>query len=221
MNINDLPTMDVTCDGCGKKFRMISRLLDLPKKCPSCSLGWGKEYTLGEQNENNETPQVSPCERVSKVEYYLDMAEVVSKRGTCLRRKFGAVIVKNDRVVSTGYVGAPRGRQNCCDIGRCFRIENNIPSGTRYELCRSVHAEMNAIIQASSEEMEGAVLYLAGVENDGSITNGAEPCAMCKRMIINAGIRYVIVRTATGYRTFDVDQWVSNDDSLDIDHKGY
>ena len=87
-------------------------------------------------------------QRRDKVNYYLDLAEVVAQRGTCLRRLYGAVIVKNDEVISTGYVGAPRGRENCCDLGYCTREKLQIPRGERYELCRSVHAEANAIISA-------------------------------------------------------------------------
>ena len=158
--------------------------------------------------------------RITKIEYYLGIAKAVAARGTCLRRKFGAVIVKDDRIVSTGYVGAPRGRINCCDRGTCFRMENNIPSGTRYELCRSVHAEMNAVINASKEELENGVLYLVGIEPNGDITPNANCCSMCKRVIINAGIRYVIVATPTGYQTIEVSEWVTDDDSLTL-HEGY
>lgn len=159
-------------------------------------------------------------ERISKHEYYLKIAESASERGTCIRRRFGAVIVKDDRIVSTGYVGAPRGRANCCDRGTCFRMENNIPSGQRYELCRSVHAEMNAIINASKEEMNDATLYLVGVENDGTYTHNANCCAMCKRMIINANIKNVVIRTSDGYDTIPVSSWIENDDSLLL-HEGY
>lgn len=160
-------------------------------------------------------------DRLTKNEYYLRIAEVVAQRGTCLRRKFGAIIVNKDHVVSTGYVGAPAGRMNCCDIGKCFRMEHNIPSGTQYEKCRSVHAEMNAIIQASFQETEGGTMYLVGIENDGSYTN-ADCCAMCKRVIINAGIKHVIARQNDGtYKTIDVLDWIINDDSLDITHEGY
>jgi dCMP deaminase len=153
-------------------------------------------------------------DRPGKIDYYLNIARSVSERGTCLRRKFGAIIVKDDRIVSTGYVGAPRGRINCCDRGTCFRMENNIPSGTRYEMCRSIHAEMNAIISASKEEMQGAVMYLCGIEPDGSITPNADCCSMCKRAIINAGIKYVIIKTPTGSNQIDTDEWIIHDDSL-------
>lgn len=159
--------------------------------------------------------------RPNKVEYYLNIAESVAQRGTCLRRKFGAIIVKDDRIVSTGYVGAPRGRKNCCDLGYCYRMENNIPSGQQYEKCRSSHAEMNACIQASAEEMKDAILYLVGIENDGTYTN-SDCCAMCKRVIINSGINKVIARQSDGtYTETPVQQWIDNDDSLDIHHVGY
>lgn len=193
------------------------------------SEGTAFEKALGFVDENKEPekkfkPTLEPKphhERISKIDYYLGIAKAVAQRGTCMRRKFGAVIVKDDRIVSTGYVGAPRGRQNCCDRGICFRQENNIPSGQRYELCRSVHAEMNAIINASKEELEGGVMYLVGVENDGTITPNADCCAMCKRVIINAGIRYVIVAKPDGKSTkIPVESWILNDDSLTI-HEGY
>ena len=103
-------------------------------------------------------------ERISKENYYLDIAQTVAERSTCLRKKYGAIIVKNDTIVSTGYVGAPRGRKNCSDLCRCMRDEMNIPRGERYEMCRSVHAEMNAIINASREQMLDGVMYLAGVD---------------------------------------------------------
>ena len=157
-------------------------------------------------------------ERRDKVNYYLDLAEAVSQRGTCLRKLYGAVIVKNDEVISTGYVGAPRGRQNCSDLGYCLRTQLGIPRGERYELCRSVHAEANAIISAPRSEMIGSTLYLVGLEyKDGSYVQNANPCAMCKRMIINAGIETVVVRdTATSYRTIDVwESWVNQDASME------
>ena len=100
--------------------------------------------------------------RTSKENYYLDIADAVLQRSTCLRRMYGAIIVRNDEIISTGYNGAPRGRINCTDAGRCARVEMNIPSGERYELCRSVHAEANAIISASRRDMIGSTLYLVG-----------------------------------------------------------
>ena len=133
--------------------------------------------------------------RRDKTNYYLDMAQVALERGTCLRRNFGAVIVKNDVIVSTGYTGAPRGRANCIDIGTCVRQKMGIPRGERYEFCRSVHAEANAIIAAPREQMLGATLYLVGRDmSTGEIMPDANSCTMCKRMIINAGISHVVIR---------------------------
>lgn len=154
--------------------------------------------------------------RRDKINYYLDIAETVLERSTCLRRKFGAIIVKNDSIVSTGYVGAPRGRANCVDLGHCTREKLNVPKGQRYELCRSVHAEANAIIAASREEMLGATLYLAGHDaKTGELDGSVEPCSMCKRMIINAGISTVIIRnTKDTYTTINVESWIDKDDSI-------
>ena len=128
--------------------------------------------------------------RISKKEYYLGIALAVAKRSTCLRRQYGAVIVKNDEIISTGYNGAPRGEQNCCDINYCWREANNVPHGEKYEACKSVHAEQNAIISASRKDMIGATLYLAGIDNGKVIK--ASPCDICRRMIINAGIERVV-----------------------------
>ena len=154
--------------------------------------------------------------RVSKENYYLDIAETVAERGTCMRRQFGAIIVKDDVIVSTGYNGAPRGRQNCTDISFCIRDELKIPRGERYELCRSVHAEANAIISAAREQMLDSTIYIACTDpQSGEIQAGTCSCAMCKRMIINAGIAQVIIRdTPTEYRVIDVQDWIDNDDSL-------
>lgn len=155
--------------------------------------------------------------RTDKKNYYLDIAETVLERGTCLRRNFGAIIVKNDQIVSTGYVGAPRGRKNCIDLGVCVREQNNIPRGERYELCRSVHAEANAIIHASRDAMIGSTLYLVGKDaKTGEYVENACACSMCKRMIINAGIKKVIIRnTKDKFTAIYVDEWVQNDESLD------
>lgn len=156
-------------------------------------------------------------QRRDKINYYLDLADVVSKRGTCLRRNYGAVIVKNDEVISTGYVGAPRGRQNCSDLGYCIRQKMNIPRGERYELCRSVHAEANAIISAEREKMIGSTIYLSGREvSTGELIKNSCCCSMCKRMVINAGISTVIVRdTEDEYRVIDVQDWIDNDESVE------
>ena len=156
--------------------------------------------------------------RVSKHNYYLDIAQTVSERSTCLRRKYGAIIVRNDEIISTGYNGAPRGRRNCSDIGFCTRENLNIPSGERYELCRSVHAEANAIISASRRDMIGATIYLVGRDAaSNELLTDAMSCSMCKRQIINAGIDRVVIRTGeTSYRTIPVSDWIENDDSIYI-----
>ena len=160
--------------------------------------------------------------RIDKANYYLDLAEAALERSTCLRRKWGCVIVKDDEIISTGYNGAPRGRKNCSDIGTCIREELNIPRGERYELCRSVHAEQNAIISAARKDMLGATLYEVGVDaKTGKYVENAMPCAMCKRFIINAGISKIIQRdTKTKYREIDVQELIDNDDSLN-GSKGY
>ena len=158
----------------------------------------------------------NPGLRTDKHNYYLDIAETVLERGTCLRRNFGAIIVRNDQIISTGYTGAPRGRKNCLDMGYCQREKMNIPRGERYELCRSVHAEANAIISASRNDMIGSTLYLVGRDmSNGLLVENASSCSMCKRLIINAGIDKVIIRnTATEFTTVHVRDWIFNDESL-------
>ena len=156
--------------------------------------------------------------RTDKHNYYLDIAETVAERGTCLRRNYGSIIVNNDEIVSTGYTGAPRARKNCIDVGECIRVKMNVARGERYELCRSVHSEANAIISASRKEMIGATLYLVGKEKStGELVSDASSCAMCKRLIINAGIERVIVRnTKTDFTIIDVrEDWIEKDESLE------
>ena len=154
--------------------------------------------------------------RRDKQNYYLDMAQVALERSTCLRRHFGAVIVKNDVIISTGYNGAPRGRANCIDLNYCIRQQRNVPRGTQYELCRAIHAEANAIIAASREEMIGSTLYLVGRDTQtGEIMRDADSCPMCKRQIINAGISQVVIRRDNdNYDVIDVADWVKNDELL-------
>lgn len=155
--------------------------------------------------------------RIDKVNYYLDIAQTVSGRSTCMRRCYGAIIVNHDEIVSSGYNGAPRGRKNCGDLGYCTREAMKIPSGERYELCRSVHAEANAIISAARSEMLGATLYMACRDPEtGELVPGSTSCSMCRRQIINAGIQRVIIRdTPTEYRVVDVERdWIDEDDSL-------
>lgn len=160
--------------------------------------------------------------RIDKQNYYLNMAEAALNRGTCLRRNYGAIIVKNDSIVSTGYTGAPRGRKNCCDIGFCRREKEKISSGQRYELCRSVHAEQNAVISAGRDNALGGTMYLVGIEgptphinNDKIYNNNIDSCLMCKRVIINAGIEKVVMRlNQNDYKIISVQDWINNDDSI-------
>ena len=155
-------------------------------------------------------------ERISKENYYLDIAETVLERATCLRRVYGAIIVKNDEIISTGYNGAPRGRKNCVDMGFCTREAMQVPRGQRYELCRSVHAEANAIISASRRDMVGSTLYLVGKDaQSGELLGDATSCAMCRRQVINAGITRVIIRrTETEFKVVDVNDWVHQEDDV-------
>ena len=161
-------------------------------------------------------------DRRDKYNYYLDIAETVLERGTCLRRNYGAIIVKHDEIISTGYSGAPRARKNCCDLGYCIRQKLNIPRGQNYEKCRSVHAEANCIISASRRDMIGSTLYLVGKDMEsGEYVLDANSCSMCKRLILNAGIERVIIRdTADRYRAIEVSKWIEDDDSLS-DELGY
>jgi len=155
-------------------------------------------------------------ERKDKENYYLDIAETVLVRSTCRRRRYGAIIVLNDEIIATGYNGAPRGRKNCLDRGVCMRDELKIPSGERYELCRSVHAEANAIISAARRDMIGATLYLAGRSSkDNELLNDTTSCSMCRRLIINAGIIRVVCRIGESeYTITNSRDWVFNDDSI-------
>ncbi len=155
-------------------------------------------------------------ERVDKINYYLDIAESVAERGTCLRNNYGSIIVKNDEIISTGYTGAPRGRKNCIDLGYCTRQKYEMPSGKGYERCRSVHSEQNAIISAARKDMIGSTLYLVGInKRNGEYVKDNEPCSFCKRMIINAGIEKVVMRdTKKEYRVQEVDNWIKQDDTI-------
>lgn len=155
--------------------------------------------------------------RIDKTNYYLDIAETVTERATCLRRCWGVVIVKNDEIISTGYNGAPRGRKNCTDVGFCIREKLNVPRGERYELCRSVHAEQNAIISASRRDTIGATLYIVGVDvKTRKYVEKSMPCAMCKRTIINSGIETIIIRDSKKkYREVSVQELIDNDESLE------
>ena len=155
-------------------------------------------------------------ERISKEIYYLDIAETVLERATCLRRVYGAIIVKNDEIISTGYNGAPRGRANCVDMGYCSREAMKVPRGERYELCRSIHAEANAIISASRRDMVGGTIYLVGRDaRTGELLADATSCLMCRRMVINAGLEKVVIRrTDTEFEVVPVADWIAEDDLL-------
>jgi len=155
--------------------------------------------------------------RVDKINYYLDIAETVSERSTCLRKHYGCIIVKNDEIISTGYSGAPRGRENCIDLGYCTKkkIYPDIRHGG-YDACRSVHAEQNAIISAARKDMLGSTMYLVGKRTDTSeYEEGAMSCQTCRKLVINAGISKVIVRTSKSeYIEVDVNNWINNDEIL-------
>ena len=155
-------------------------------------------------------------QRIDKENYYLDIAQTVLERSTCLRRWYGAIIVRNDEIVATGYNGAPRGLANCCELGYCVREQMQVARGERYELCRSVHAEANAIISASRNECIGGTLYLVGRDAaTGKLLPDATSCSMCRRTIINAGLeRVVIRRTETEYTVVPVQEWIDHDDSI-------
>lgn len=155
--------------------------------------------------------------RRDKINYYLDIADTVSERSTCCRIHYGAIIVKSDEIVSTGYNGAPRGRVNCGDNGGCLRSRLGIPSGERYELCRSVHAEANAIISAARRDMLDASLFLSARDGEtGELLPNRSSCSMCRRLVINAGIKTVYIReSADTYTVIDVQRdWIDSDDSL-------
>ncbi len=151
--------------------------------------------------------------RRDKHNYYLDIAQTVAERSTCLRRMYGAIIVKDDEIIATGYNGAPRRRRNCTDAG-CNR--HNIPHGERYELCRAVHAEANCIISAARAEMIDSIMYMAGIDSQsGEILEHCRNCDMCRRFIINAGIERVIIRrTNDDFEICDVSHWVNDDDII-------
>ena len=157
-------------------------------------------------------------ERVSKINYYLDIAETVAERSTCLRKSYGCIIVKNDEIIATGYSGAPRGRKNCIDLGYCVKkkLFPEIHHGG-YDACRSVHAEQNAMLSASRNEMIGSSLFLVGIRRDtNEYEEGSSPCQMCRKLIINAGIENIYARiNKNEYVQFVVNDWIEQDDLLD------
>ena len=145
--------------------------------------------------------------RKDKTQYYLNIASAILERSTCLRRQYGAIIVRDDEIIAAGYNGAPRGCKNCTDLGTCKREDLHLPHGVNYELCRAVHAEANAIISASRRDCLGATLYLSG-KNENGFLSDTEPCEICRRLIMNAGIEKVICRTGeNAYVTTFVSDW--------------
>ncbi|MDE5604302.1 MAG: dCMP deaminase family protein [Eubacterium sp.] len=142
--------------------------------------------------------------RISKIDTYLNCAENFAYRSTCIKRKYGAVIVKDDAVISTGYNGSPRGFEDCCDIGKCPRIEKDLHQGEGYGMCRAIHAEANALLNCSREQTIGADLYLAGVNPNDCSVHKAKPCPLCARMIIQAGIKNVILRIGDGENNYEI-----------------
>lgn len=163
----------------------------------------------------------------SQVDHYLDIAQEACHKSTCLRANYGAVIVKDGEIISIGYNDAPTGRQSCTELNYCRRKQLNIPRGERYEMCRSVHAEVNAILSASKEMLEDASLFLVGINPEtGDLIENADCCSICKRIIINSGIKEVFIRTKKPevqkpiVLYVSVKQWITNDETL-TDHRGY
>lgn len=151
-------------------------------------------------------------------EYYLGIAKQVCKKSTCLRNRYGAVIVRDNQIISTGYCGAPRKTKDCAEHGFCFREEKNIPSKQQYEQCRSVHAEMNAIINAARAGVSlfQGDIYIYGENAKTNETKDAFPCFLCKKMIINAGLEKVICSTDEEIKTYNVIDWVKEWQKKDI-----
>jgi dCMP deaminase len=156
--------------------------------------------------------------RISKDQYYLNIAKEISSRSTCFRRKIGAVIVKDDVIVATGYVGAPRKTKDCLEREECLRNKLKIPHGKNYELCRSVHAEQNAIINAARAGVSllNGDIFIYGEDEQGRIID-AFPCFICKKMIINAGLNRVVCSLKDGgFKIFNVSDWVKDWQEKDI-----
>lgn len=226
--IEELNAHIIYCDICGnfnidKSSDSKSIFINLGYKninnkcyCDNCY----KRYLDIIKNTQKETNEI--VKRPNKSQYYLDIAKVVASRSTCLRRKYGAIIVKDDSIISTGYNGSPRGTVNCIDLNECRREKLNIPRGQCYEMCRSVHAEQNCIINASRSEMIGSVLYLYGMNaKDNSLIENLDSCQLCKKLIINSGISKVVMPVSENkYKVINTKSWVDNDETL-TDKFGY
>jgi len=164
-------------------------------------------------------------QRISKNQYYLNIAKEVSRRSTCFRRSIGAIIIRDDQIISTGYAGAPRKTKDSFEHGSCLRDKLKIPHGQRYELCRSVHAEQNAIINAARAGVSllGGDMYIYGSKYKNNEPIDAFPCFICKKMIINAGLKKVICSTSDGgMKIFEVNEWAREwreKDIIDTKHQ--
>ena len=157
--------------------------------------------------------------RIEKDRYYLEIAKSVAMRSPCTRAHYGAIVVKNDAIVSTGYNGPVRGGVNCYEVGGCIKDVLNLPHGTAYDLCPAVHAEENAIINAARNgaSVLGGTLYLIGVNPKNGELIGGEPCQRCKRVLINAGIERVVTLSRDGdIKYFEVNEWVREDTEIYI-----
>lgn len=152
-------------------------------------------------------------ERIDKTRYYLEIAKAIAKRSPCTRRKVGAIIVKNDVIVSTGYNGPPRGSVNCDEVG-CLKDLTKAPHGTAWEVCPAVHAEENAVINAARQgsSVVNGTMYIAGEYQVKSSVEASEPCQRCKRLIINSGIdRVIILKSDGGIKEYRVRDWIRED----------
>ncbi len=143
-------------------------------------------------------------ERLSRIDAYLNCAETFAYRSTCIKRRYGAVLVKDDCLISAGYNGAPRGYENCCDISKCPRMERGMHRLEGYDICRAVHAEANVLLNCSREQTQGADLYLTGINPADNSIHRAKPCPLCARMIVQAGIRNVYMRMGDGEENYSM-----------------
>lgn len=191
------------CSDCYEKLKRLNKIVKEFKK----------------YKKDNENKKIN---RPNKIKYYLNIAKTVATRSTCLRRNYGAIIVKDDCIIATGYNGSPRGTANCIDLNECRREKLNIPRGQCYEMCRAVHAEQNCIINAKRSDMIGSTLYLYGLNaNNGSLIENLDSCQLCKKLIINSGIEQVIIPISeTEYKIIKVVDWISKDETL-TDKFGY